>query len=287
MTITGDTNPGPFAVTWDERYEASSPDMVSTPTDHNERSSPAPIHDANGEPLIERRCVCAFFFLIGICMITLWVRFSGSTTPYSSSFVFFCFSVMEFYAMEQPWLNCVCHDWSQNVVCRGTHSGYDMDTGDDAFDNVATTTTTATTNTSKTTGSSQLSVVIALVYDVSDGSYSANHCECETDNCDPTTTRCYGVSSFNPQACFIRDQIYGYPICYSRDDGVVNHHDINNNTITDLCVVCPSNHRYISISASQCQSTKDLGSNSKGCIETFIPQTFYHADTMEASGRSP
>jgi hypothetical protein len=43
MTITGDTNPKPFTVTWNERDEASFPGMVSTPTtDHNERSSPAP-----------------------------------------------------------------------------------------------------------------------------------------------------------------------------------------------------------------------------------------------------
>jgi hypothetical protein len=280
MTITGDTNPGPFAVTWNERYEASSPGMVSTfTTDHNERSSPAPIHDTNIKQLNQKRLCRGFLFLLAIFMFFVCSTFIDFSTPYNSSFVFFCLSVMEFYAMEQPWLNCVCHDWSRNVVCRGTRGGYVMDTGDDALESVATTIVDST----------PLSVVIALEYDVSDGSYSANHCECETDNCDPTTTRCYGVSPYNPQACFIRDQIYGKPTCYSRDDGVEKDQDItiNNNTITDLCVVCPGNHRYISISASQCQSTKDLGSNSKGCIETFIPQTFYHADTMGTSGRSP
>ncbi|KAG7344732.1 hypothetical protein IV203_032263 [Nitzschia inconspicua] len=246
-------------------------------------------------------CMCSAIVAAVIFVTIVLVLLVGgkssdyTTTPtttvyYYDSFEAFCFVVKGFYALEQPWLDCRCDHANYWIHCQGTRPTEDSGRNDTNVVD-ATTTFPATNLLDDDDDDDALPLtVLRFQYDNMYGmdrtGYTGTSCECKTQSCDPDTTQCFEVSSYDYSSyCRITNNVtWGDSICtvfQVEQDWAGNEYS----SFHEACQICgglpetdsnPSKG-YYHFDTSACGSDSNHDSNNNNnnndsyCVPSLIP----------------
>ncbi|KAG7370365.1 hypothetical protein IV203_028111 [Nitzschia inconspicua] len=285
---------------------APKPSAVAYPIHSNTAATSTQRSNSTGNE--HKVCMCSaivaavIFVTIVLVLLVGGKTYDDTTTPtttvyYYDSFEAFCFVVKGFYALEHPWLNCRCDHANYWLHCRGTRP-----TEDHVPDNTNDTTTTASTNLpDDVTPLTVLRFQYDNMYGMDRTGYTGTSCECKTQSCDPDTTQCFEVGSYDYSSyCRITNNVtWGDSICnvfQVEQDWAGNEYS----SFQEACQICgglpetdessssSSSKGYYYFDTSACGSDFDHNTNNNNyCVPSLIPNWDLLFGSMKPASHTP
>ncbi|KAG7339201.1 hypothetical protein IV203_020164 [Nitzschia inconspicua] len=272
-------------------------------------SSTAAQQRANKNKDSHKVCMCVVVVASIIAVVIILALLVGgksshyNNTPaitvyYYDSFEAFCFSVMGFYALEQPWLNCRCDLDSYWIECQGTRP-----TQDYSFTSLDSSNFNNTNETTVLPDHDAPLVVVMFqysnMYGASESGYIGTSCECATQSCDPDTTQCFEVDSYDySSSCRITNNVtWGDSICtvFNVEQDIFGNEHSSFHDACQLCGGLPqTDEGYYFFNTSGCGSdfnhgnTDDNKLDQNYCVPSFIPnQALLYGAMTTAAHHTP